>query len=127
MLGKVVEDVVEHPTHVVLAVIDDFVRLLVPEHWHSDALVIIWCGCFVSFAQKMEAIDRIRGIKRCTGRYLAGWIAKRPAFLIPNRIDNCYTDRFFESFQLSKNRSEEHTSELQSPYDLVCRLLLEKK
>src|SRR5207248_7044514 len=24
------------------------------------------------------------------------------------------------------NRSEEHTSELQSPYDLVCRLLLEK-
>src|SRR5207248_8108937 len=26
-----------------------------------------------------------------------------------------------------KYRSEEHTSELQSPYDLVCRLLLEKK
>src|SRR5438094_4171804 len=27
----------------------------------------------------------------------------------------------------SDRRSEEHTSELQSPYDLVCRLLLEKK
>src|SRR5438094_4518602 len=27
----------------------------------------------------------------------------------------------------SRERSEEHTSELQSPYDLVCRLLLEKK
>src|SRR5437867_8600297 len=27
----------------------------------------------------------------------------------------------------SRRRSEEHTSELQSPYDLVCRLLLEKK
>src|SRR5437867_7316843 len=27
---------------------------------------------------------------------------------------------------LFKTRSEEHTSELQSPYDLVCRLLLEK-
>src|SRR5207248_11069820 len=26
----------------------------------------------------------------------------------------------------SSARSEEHTSELQSPYDLVCRLLLEK-
>src|SRR5207248_11134923 len=26
-----------------------------------------------------------------------------------------------------ETRSEEHTSELQSPYDLVCRLLLEKK
>src|SRR5207248_11103847 len=27
----------------------------------------------------------------------------------------------------AEERSEEHTSELQSPYDLVCRLLLEKK
>src|SRR5437867_7522162 len=27
----------------------------------------------------------------------------------------------------SPTRSEEHTSELQSPYELVCRLLLEKK
>src|SRR5207248_9944761 len=27
---------------------------------------------------------------------------------------------------VSPARSEEHTSELQSPYDLVCRLLLEK-
>src|SRR5699024_12821060 len=29
--------------------------------------------------------------------------------------------------ELSKPRSEEHTSELQSRFDLVCRLLLEKK
>src|SRR5207248_8263994 len=27
--------------------------------------------------------------------------------------------------RIDKGRSEEHTSELQSPYDLVCRLLLE--
>src|SRR5437867_5189804 len=31
------------------------------------------------------------------------------------------------SVTLDMVRSEEHTSELQSPYDLVCRLLLEKK
>src|SRR5207248_10949918 len=30
-------------------------------------------------------------------------------------------------FSVRAVRSEEHTSELQSPYDLVCRLLLEKK
>src|SRR5256885_11365700 len=30
-------------------------------------------------------------------------------------------------FDASKIRSEEHTSELQSPCNLVCRLLLEKK
>src|SRR5256885_6485084 len=29
--------------------------------------------------------------------------------------------------QLTNSRSEEHTSELQSPCNLVCRLLLEKK
>src|SRR5438094_6489725 len=31
------------------------------------------------------------------------------------------------SKRAGERRSEEHTSELQSPYDLVCRLLLEKK
>src|SRR5207248_10475188 len=34
--------------------------------------------------------------------------------------------RVFQSWKILE-RSEEHTSELQSPYDLVCRLLLEKK
>src|SRR2546426_7094896 len=29
--------------------------------------------------------------------------------------------------QIDRERSEEHTSELQSPCNLVCRLLLEKK
>src|SRR5207248_9334903 len=32
-----------------------------------------------------------------------------------------------EALEGLADRSEEHTSELQSPYDLVCRLLLEKK
>src|SRR5437773_3806975 len=33
----------------------------------------------------------------------------------------------FETVRGSRCRSEEHTSELQSHHDLVCRLLLEKK
>src|SRR5258708_26453052 len=38
------------------------------------------------------------------------------------------TSEFFDSRQsLIRPRSEEHTSELQSPDHLVCRLLLEKK
>src|SRR5438094_2396492 len=36
-------------------------------------------------------------------------------------------DRAIIRKTLITSRSEEHTSELQSPYDLVCRLLLEKK
>src|SRR5256885_10908686 len=38
----------------------------------------------------------------------------------PPSSDPCDGDR-------AKSRSEEHTSELQSPCNLVCRLLLEKK
>src|SRR5207248_3627560 len=37
------------------------------------------------------------------------------------------TDDHGEDDDLDCPRSEEHTSELQSPYDLVCRHLLEKK
>src|SRR5690349_22105106 len=33
----------------------------------------------------------------------------------------------FPALHSTRNRSEEHTSELQSRRDLVCRLLLEKK
>src|SRR5689334_24752993 len=32
-----------------------------------------------------------------------------------------------ESYRFRESRSEEHTSELQSQFHLVCRLLLEKK
>src|SRR5207249_8331606 len=35
--------------------------------------------------------------------------------------------QFLSSDRATKARSEEHTSELQSRFDLVCRLLLEKK
>src|SRR5256885_12567890 len=35
--------------------------------------------------------------------------------------------RLHEMYQQIYSRSEEHTSELQSPCNLVCRLLLEKK
>src|SRR5438034_10675351 len=37
------------------------------------------------------------------------------------------SQRRCERFALARTRSEEHTSELQSHSDLVCRLLLEKK
>src|SRR5206468_6023890 len=47
-------------------------------------------------------------------------------YLCTHRI--CYPMRAEETMhvQLGRKRSEEHTSELQSRSDLVCRLLLEK-
>src|SRR5437868_13771345 len=41
-----------------------------------------------------------------------------------HRVQNRLVDRITSR---SQRRSEEHTSELQSRFDLVCRLLLEKK
>src|SRR5437773_7307421 len=45
------------------------------------------------------------------------------------RGDMTYGDGVYKSVDGGKtwSRSEEHTSELQSHHDLVCRLLLEKK
>src|SRR5256885_13144397 len=42
------------------------------------------------------------------------------------RASSSSKDKSFET-SLGEARSEEHTSELQSPCNLVCRLLLEKK
>src|SRR2546426_6591583 len=54
-------------------------------------------------------------------RYDEAWEAySRAIELAPELGDDVY-------FKLGNIRSEEHTSELQSPCNLVCRLLLEKK
>src|SRR6266540_7299224 len=49
--------------------------------------------------------------------------ARRPIF----RISCFQTTAHFRCRSSSPRRSEEHTSELQSHHDIVCRLLLEKK
>src|SRR5699024_12850047 len=45
---------------------------------------------------------------------------------LPRSRDHIAAVRTFEG-SVEGSRSEEHTSELQSRFDLVCRLLLEKK
>src|SRR5256885_12211284 len=47
------------------------------------------------------------------------------ALHIQGQVDVSAGQLFFQ--QAAEFRSEEHTSELQSPCNLVCRLLLEKK
>src|SRR5437773_9727451 len=56
---------------------------------------------------------RSRALFRCHGTTLTGASA---------RVASCAVNRIKPGV-----RSEEHTSELQSHHDLVCRLLLEKK
>src|SRR5207248_11126373 len=58
-----------------------------------------------------------------TGEYV--W--KIPFGVYPELAAKGLTNTGSENYGGPVVRSEEHTSELQSPYDLVCRLLLEKK
>src|SRR5258708_8590988 len=56
-----------------------------------------------------------------------------PSYCCRDATNSDFRDSCFSPFQFKKKisryspRSEEHTSELQSPDHLVCRLLLEKK
>src|SRR5690348_17646614 len=54
------------------------------------------------------------------------WIAAPFTGLVVQPIVGYFSDRTWNRLG-RRRRSEEHTSELQSPVHLVCRLLLEKK
>src|SRR5438034_5794701 len=62
---------------------------------------------------------------------ISRWFCRSPPMLSRNHNSNSNTTRHGKSFaakaRFAFRRSEEHTSELQSHSDLVCRLLLEKK
>src|SRR5438034_3432666 len=78
-----------------------------------------------------EALARARGqLGRDYPLYIAGEAVPSPAPPIVDRspIDTAVVlGRFAAATPAQVDRSEEHTSELQSHSDLVCRLLLEKK
>src|SRR2546426_5316984 len=56
----------------------------------------------------------------------SGWVPGRRLELADHRVEVCSVHARVAVCS-SAGRSEEHTSELQSPCNLVCRLLLEKK
>src|SRR5688500_19625533 len=62
-------------------------------------------------------------VYRPTSRALARW----PPEMRRSNQRRGSADRQRRTSESTAHRSEEHTSELQSPCNLVCRLLLEKK
>src|SRR5438034_4923322 len=86
----------------------------------SRLLRLLICGSGVRPAHKLIQTIRYRHRKLVLSRSLSSSCptpisGESPAIIREMRINS------------SKSRSEEHTSELQSHSDLVCRLLLEKK
>src|SRR5437867_8809687 len=75
-----------------------------------------------------EALRVMAKFRVPAGLKIELWAAEpmlaNPVALTFDEHGRCYVER--ERDRVGE-RSEEHTSELQSPYDLVCRLLLEKK
>src|SRR5690348_18017582 len=55
------------------------------------------------------------------------WLAEQGHRVLGVELSPLAVEQFFAGQGLAPTRSEEDTSELQSPVHLVCRLLLEKK
>src|SRR5437867_10182787 len=83
---------------------------------YTDALPI--------YADTTPGIDEMRGVARRHLRYAARRIVAQWSLQRSGVRDSQGRGSVPGAAVV---RSEEHTSELQSPYDIVCRLLLEKK
>src|SRR5207248_9744017 len=96
---------------------------------NPDTQIVATLGSKEGFANVAQAITAPGDVVLCPnpsypihafGFLMAGGVIRS----VPSEP----TPQFFEAVERAIiHRSEEHTSELQSPYDLVCRLLLEKK
>src|SRR5207248_6834130 len=76
-------------------------------------------------ARSLLAFLRLAGVTLLAEAELDGVVADLVLLKnLDHRVGRCL---HHGARNLLSVRSEEHTSELQSPYDLVCRLLLEKK
>src|SRR5699024_11277335 len=75
----------------------------------------------VQLEQKKEELTAIVPIPSLLDRYTTLEVGKKRTIILTEDIIVHFVSALFTG------RSEEHTSELQSRFDLVCRLLLEKK
>src|SRR5256885_11647747 len=72
------------------------------------------------FRSRADIVDR-------NGALLATMLPKPSLFVNSKALLAAGQNPDEAAYELASVRSEEHTSELQSPCNLVCRLLLEKK
>src|SRR5205807_9874644 len=78
-------------------------------------------GQVVQLEQRAEPLV----LRRAQGRDVDVHAVLAPVDAVARDVE--VVDRALRVLDLHQARSEEHTSELQSPCNLVCRLLLEKK
>src|SRR5256886_4110683 len=98
---------------------------------HSDALALLKVLIAAAWADSRLSQSELNYLKALAQKFNlndADWLALEPHLEDPPSEDE--VKAFFQdllSRTATSSRSEEHTSELQSQSNLVCRLLLEKK
>jgi len=93
----------------------------------AKALVIEFCAIYPvasTISYKLRATQEELYGPQATREAVGGILG---SFRPGSRQADFATSNFRNEDEFKETRSEEHTSELQSPCNLVCRLLLEKK
>src|SRR2546427_8440086 len=84
-------------------------------------------GSFAELQERYSADPRVRAVRQEGPEgFMPACFFALPQVRTPF-VTFMYDDDVHESHERRSHRSEEHTSELQSQSNLVCRLLLEKK
>src|SRR5437867_5125692 len=103
----------------------------IPENFHVNILL---CGQrdivtqILLHGPKIFLVDQVNLVQNCQRRDIPSIPCHYiDQLIVRNVVSNDDTGVRYSVDLHDPFRSEEHTSELQSPYDLVCRLLLEKK
>src|SRR5256885_5799782 len=103
-----------------------------------------WLGFFFSSRRRHTRLQGDWSSDVCSSDLVSAWFKRHPSIEVVSRDRSSefaaaasqgapqavqVADRWHVGKNLAEtlSRSEEHTSELQSPCNLVCRLLLEKK
>src|SRR5256885_8533946 len=94
----------------------------------ASPVLLAWSGAQPCGARRAERLGRSGGPGQQRARCGGGPLGASLLHLAPDRLmPRMVCRRRPLPFLDCNRRSEEHTSELQSPCNLVCRLLLEKK
>src|SRR2546426_11848479 len=103
-----------------------------PYLWQRG-IALYYAGRYDDGRKQFDLHQTVNGndVENAAWRYLcmarAGTVEVARASILPIEHDSRVPMMQIYALYKGKLRSEEHTSELQSPCNLVCRLLLEKK
>src|SRR5690606_39918898 len=95
-----------------------------PRRWTATVVRLLWMCCSAPLRRSTALSSLSVTIAVCRISSPAVWTSARLTAL---RERKAYADQACSSQSVESPRSEEHTSELQSRENLVCRLLLEKE